>query len=156
MKNIKNKLFLGLLLSFFCLFSFNFVLANDYGLGSTTNVGKLKTAFSVNAVDNSGSNNFISSRLGTIIGAVLSFIGVIFMVLIIYGGLLWMLARGNESQVDKAKNIIIQAVIGLIIVLSAYAITSFIGNQLTKSKPADYNDYDEVDEEALEPPENVG
>jgi cbb3-type cytochrome oxidase subunit 3 len=49
-----------------------------------------------------GSNNFISSRLGTIIGAVLSFIGIIFMVLIIYGGLLWMLAKGNESQVDKS------------------------------------------------------
>jgi len=133
MKNKKNKLFLGLLLSFFCFFSFNFALANDYGLGSTTNVGKLKTAFSVKAVDDSGSGSFISSRLGIIIGALLSFIGVIFMVLIIYGGLLWMLAKGNDTQVEKAKSIIIQAVIGLIIVLSAYAITSFIGNQLTST-----------------------
>jgi hypothetical protein len=44
-----------------------------------------------------------------------------------------MTAIGKENQVEKAKNIIIQAVIGLVIVLAAYAITSFIGNQLTGS-----------------------
>ena len=55
------------------------------------------------------------------------------MLLIIYGGILWMTAMGKENQVEKAKNIIIQAVIGLVIVLAAYAITSFIGNQLTGS-----------------------
>jgi len=41
----------------------------------------------------------------------------------IYAGYLWMLARGNEQEVEKAKNIIIYAVIGLVVVLSAYAIT---------------------------------
>ena len=44
-----------------------------------------------------------------------------------------MLAQGNEAEVDKAKQILVAAVIGLIIVLSAYAITTFIGNQLTSA-----------------------
>jgi len=63
------------------------------------------------------------------IGFVLSFIGVLFLILTIYGGINWMTAGGNEQKVEKAKTIIINAIIGLLIVLSAYTITSFIGNQ---------------------------
>ena len=70
---------------------------------------------------------------GTVIGSVLSLLGVIFFLLIFYGGIRWMLAQGNEAEVDKAKQILVAAVIGLIIVLSAYAITTFIGNQLTSA-----------------------
>lgn len=73
----------------------------------------------------------IPSALGRIIGAVLAFTGTLFFVLMIYGGLLWMLARGNEQQVEKAKNLITAAVIGLVIILSAYAITAHIGGALT-------------------------
>jgi cbb3-type cytochrome oxidase subunit 3 len=68
--------------------------------------------------------------IGLIIKIFLSFLGVIFLVLIIYGGYIWMLARGNEQQVAQAKNIIEQAIIGLIIVLAAYAITALIGGQI--------------------------
>ena len=64
--------------------------------------------------------------VGKIVRVVLSFLGVIFLVLIIYGGYMWMLARGNEQQVEKAKNVIIAAIIGMIIVLAAYAISGFI------------------------------
>lgn len=70
---------------------------------------------------------------GTVIGSVLSLLGVIFFLLIFYGGIRWMLAQGNEAEVDKAKEILVAAVVGLIIVLSAYAITTFIGNQLTSA-----------------------
>ena len=45
-----------------------------------------------------------------------------------------MIAQGNEQEVEKAKQVIVAAVIGLIIVLAAYAITRFIGNALTDSK----------------------
>ncbi len=69
--------------------------------------------------------------IGTVVGAALSFIGILFFVLIIYGGITWMTAAGNETQISKAKNLIISAIIGLIIVLAAYAITSFIGGALT-------------------------
>jgi hypothetical protein len=64
--------------------------------------------------------------VGKIIGAGLTFIGVIFLVLMVYGGFLWMTAQGNETQVEKAKNLITAAIIGLIIVFSAYAISVFV------------------------------
>lgn len=128
----KNNLYSVLLAVFFLISSIIALpaMAGDYGLGETVGQGKLSQAFSVKAVG-SDSSSFISSRLGLLIGAILSFIGVIFMVLIIFGGFMWMLARGNEQQVDKARDIITRAIIGLIIVLSAYAITAFIGEQLT-------------------------
>ena len=72
----------------------------------------------------------IPSLIGKVVGAGLSFIGIIFFILIIYGGFSWMTARGNEQEVTKAKELIYAAVIGLIIVLAAYAITAYIGGAL--------------------------
>lgn len=132
-KGIKLNIFL---LVVFLFFSFLGVAQASYGLSETVQVGDLGDALSVSAVDSaSDSGSFISSRLGVLIGAILSFIGVVFMALIIYGGLIWMLAQGNEQQVSKARSLIVQAIIGLIIVLAAYAITAFIGEQLTSSSP---------------------
>ena len=68
----------------------------------------------------------VSSIAGNVIGAILTMVGVLFLVLMIYGGITWMLARGNEQQSQKALNTIIAAVIGLIIVLGSYAFTTFI------------------------------
>jgi len=66
--------------------------------------------------------------LPLIVGKALSiltiFLGIVFLGLMIYAGYLWMMARGNEQDIEKAKNIIIYAVIGLVVVLSAYAITN--------------------------------
>jgi len=73
----------------------------------------------------------LPSTIGKIVGAGLSLLGVIFLLLIIYGGIVWMIARGNEQRVEQAKTTIEAAVIGLVIVLAAYAITYFIGAQLT-------------------------
>lgn len=68
--------------------------------------------------------------IGRVIGSALAFIGVIFFVLIVYGGFLWMTARGNDSQVGKAKDLIGAAIVGLAIVLMAYAITSYVSTLL--------------------------
>jgi len=68
--------------------------------------------------------------IGGIVGAGLAFLGVLFLLLMVYGGFIWMLARGNEQEVEKAKNLIQAAIIGLMIVLSAYAITAFIGQAI--------------------------
>jgi lysylphosphatidylglycerol synthetase-like protein (DUF2156 family) len=132
MKNIKNILLVSLIVASFLLVA-KFSLAN-YGLDATVSQGALSSAFNVSGVGNDP-GRFLSSRIGIIIGAVLSFIGVIFMALIILGGFQWMTARGNDQQVEKAKNLIIQSIIGLIIILSAYAITAFIGRRLTNTNP---------------------
>ncbi len=95
-----------------------------YGLNETIkNAGEAGSALTT--------NSDINTSAGKIIGVALSFVGAIFFILMIYGGFLWMTARGDEGQVTKAKDLIFAAVIGLVIVLSAYAITSFLGTQLT-------------------------
>ena len=77
------------------------------------------------------SNVNIPATIGKIVGAGLAFVGILFFILMIYGGILWMTAQGNDQQVTKAKDLIIAAIIGLIIVLSAYAITAYIGGAIT-------------------------
>ena len=68
--------------------------------------------------------------VGRIIYVALGILGTILLVLIVYAGFLWMTAGGNEDQVDKAKTYIKNAVIGLVIVLSSYAITYFVITRL--------------------------
>ncbi len=60
------------------------------------------------------------------INSALTLMGALFMVLVIYGGYLWMTARGREEQVEKAKNLIIQASIGLGIVIAARLIVELV------------------------------
>jgi len=69
--------------------------------------------------------------IGEIIKVGLNVIGLIFLVLMIYGGFLWMTARGDEQKITKAKDTIEAAIIGLVIVFAAYGITYFVVNQLT-------------------------
>src|SRR3989339_203217 len=73
------------------------------------------------------SGSLLPETVGKIVKIFLSFIGVIFLILMIYGGYVWMMARGNEQEVNKAQKIIQMAVIGMIIVLSAYTATILIG-----------------------------
>jgi len=66
--------------------------------------------------------------IGKIISGILAFLGIIFLGFMIYGGYIWMIAKGNEQEVEKAKNIIKNASIGLIIVMIAYGITYTLTN----------------------------
>ncbi len=68
--------------------------------------------------------------VATIISALLGLLGIIFVVLIIYAGYSWMTASGDEEKVKKAKDTLTQAVIGLIIITAAYAITYFVFSNL--------------------------
>lgn len=66
-----------------------------------------------------------------IINVILGLLGLIATVLIFYAGFLWMTSAGNEEQASKARTIIYGAVIGLVIILTAFTISSFIINNLT-------------------------
>lgn len=81
-------------------------------------------------------NQDLTDTIGLLIGVLLGFLGVVFLVLIIYAGLLWMTAAGNEDSVKKAKSILLNSVIGLIILLSAYAISSFVIDELSSATGA--------------------
>ncbi len=79
----------------------------------------------VNADADLGSES-LTSTIGLLISALLGVLGVIFLLLIIWSGFTWMTAAGDPKKVDKAKDILITSVVGLIILLSAYAISTFV------------------------------
>lgn len=74
----------------------------------------------------------LTEVVGNIIGTALSMVGVLFFGLMIYGGITWMTDRGNEEKSKKALDTIKAAIIGLIIVLASYAITSFVFQNVGK------------------------
>jgi len=65
---------------------------------------------------------FVANAVKTL----LSIVGIIMVIMIIWGGFIWMTAGGDEAKVKKGKDIIVNTTIGLIIVLSAYIITYFV------------------------------
>ncbi len=71
-------------------------------------------------------NTTVEQYIANIINIILSLLGVIFLAFTIYGGLIWMTAQGNEERVKKARELITESVIGVIIVLAAYAIAYFV------------------------------
>ena len=108
------------------------ILIFPYFVFGQTMKGGLEDLGQASGYETSGiSQTTISSIAGTAVSVFLSILGIIFIVLMLYGGYLWMMARGNEEQLTKAKELIQAAVIGLIIIVAAYAISFFIFNWLT-------------------------
>lgn len=62
-----------------------------------------------------------------LIKMVLSFTGFLFLVLVVYGGYLWMTAGGNEETLTKARQIIGKAIVGFVVIMAAYSLTVFVG-----------------------------
>lgn len=71
--------------------------------------------------------------IGGIIQTALSILGIIAAILIIYAGYVWMTARGKEERVTKAKETLEAAIIGLVIIMAAYALTYFVVDRLMQA-----------------------
>lgn len=72
----------------------------------------------------------LADVIGRVINVVLGFLGIVLLALFLYAGFLWMTAQGEEKQVIKAKQLLLQAVVGYFIIGTAYALTSFVLSQL--------------------------
>jgi len=121
------------LLSFLVLFSLCFstgvfVLAESAGavdLDSTIRNTEF-TEVKNNVLGNQADTQTVDKILTKVINAILGLLGVIFLVLTLFAGFLWMTAAGNDDQVGKAKKILTAAIIGIVIIVSSYAITNFV------------------------------
>ena len=108
------------------------ILIFPYFVFGQTMKGGLQELGQASGYQTSGiSETTVSEIAGIAVKTFLSILGIIFIVLMLYGGYLWMTASGNEAQLTKAKELIQAAVIGLIIIVAAYAISFFIFNWLT-------------------------
>ncbi len=83
--------------------------------------------------DTKGGETTLSTTIGKIVRAMLSLSGTLFLALTVYGGVRWMLARGDEAEIEKSKEIIKAALIGMAISMAAYAITTFVVSKITAS-----------------------
>ena len=72
----------------------------------------------------------IRETIAGIIKSFMGLLGIIAVVIILLGGFKWMTAAGNEEKVAEAKKLIISGIIGLCIILSAYAISTFVVNAI--------------------------
>ena len=127
MKILNKTFFLSLLLTL------TFQASLVFGATSIANQaqGGLNTAVDeVYGRDVKVDENTFNQGLITIINALLTFVGILFFLLIIYAGYLWMTARGAEEQVTKAKKITREAVIGLLLIVLARIFTEFILTQI--------------------------
>ena len=79
-----------------------------------------------------------SKTIAELIKVALQFLGIIFLVLILYAGFLWLTSAGSEDKISKAKKIMAAAIIGSAIILTAYIITSFVLNQLLEATGVAY------------------
>ncbi|PIR95105.1 hypothetical protein COT95_00500 [Candidatus Falkowbacteria bacterium CG10_big_fil_rev_8_21_14_0_10_37_6] len=102
---------------------FSLAQEKDYGLKDTATAAGLPNE----EVD-------VTQEIGRVIGIALSFIGVLFFGLMLYAGFIWMMARGNDQEVTKAKHIIFSAILGLVVVIGSYAITKFVLDFLLKQQ----------------------
>lgn len=121
-KKIKNYVFI-LPLIFFLFFSLNIGVGSAFSFLEKTGVDATAkgTGHTSQKIFNSAES--LDLGAGAIVNIILSLVGVLFMALIIYGGVLWMTAGGNEERVNRAKSTITRAVIGLAVVLLAYSIS---------------------------------
>ncbi len=79
------------------------------------------------------SSGDLPRTIASIIRTALGFLGIVAVVIILAGGFQWMTAGGNEEKVKTAKRLIIQGIIGLVIILSAFAIASFVIGSITSA-----------------------
>ncbi|MFA5186156.1 MAG: hypothetical protein WC551_06725 [Patescibacteria group bacterium] len=72
----------------------------------------------------------LPTLVGNLINQGFSILGVLLLGLLLYGGILWMTAAGEQDRVKKAISVIRNAIIGLVIIVVAYALANFIVSAL--------------------------
>jgi heme/copper-type cytochrome/quinol oxidase subunit 2 len=108
-----------IILAFLLLFAFSPVLAVDLGIeaGSETGLG----------------TRDVRSGTMTIVEVLLGLLGIIAIIVILYGGFKWMTSGGDDTKVEESRKLLLAGAIGLAIILGAYAISYFIVTSLMKA-----------------------
>lgn len=114
MQNHSRYWLVGFLCCIFLIVPFIGVLAQDFGLTQAQNIG-----------GNAFGGRDIRDIIVNVVNIALGFLGILAVIIILYGGWLWMTSGGNAEKVDLAKKTLRNALIGLFIILASYAIANF-------------------------------
>ncbi len=131
MKKYLTYIFILLMIIFlnFTIIPVNLLHSQGYTNDSPATQGKTNAVTLPNPLDPTNKDPNASNPnvlIGKIINAVLGIVGSLALIMFIYGGFTWMLAAGNQEKVQKGKDILIWATIGLIVIFSAYALVKFV------------------------------
>lgn len=74
--------------------------------------------------------------IGSLINVFLGILGIIFVIYTVYAGYLWMTAGGDDKKVTTSKQMLGRAVIGIVIIVAAYAISTFVIDQIITATKA--------------------
>ena len=128
-----KKITLKKIVSFALCLTFLTVLALPVVVAAQENCGA-DDPFCVNAnytnLNGTLGDKNLKEGISSIIQVLLGFLGIIAVIIILWGGFIWMTAMGDEGKVEKAKKLIIAGVIGIVIILAAYSIASFVIGQI--------------------------
>ena len=91
--------------------------------GAEGALGYLQSAVAGTGLDK---NPGLAVFIGNVVEFILGFLGLLFLVIIVYAGVIWTTAQGDTKKVDKAKDMLKNGVIGLAIVFAAYAVQAFV------------------------------
>ncbi len=128
-----NKLFYKNLLAFSLIVAGLFFLTHTSFAQGEFFDSLNNTAKHAGVLPENNENANFSLMVGNILRGLFGLLGTVFLVLVMYGGFIWMTASGNDESVNKAKKIITQATIGLFVMVLAYALTDFIFGTIISS-----------------------
>lgn len=82
--------------------------------------------FGLSDLDTNLGQSDLKVTISALVNVVLSFLGIIAVLIILLGGFKWMTSQGSSDKVEEAKKLIGAGIVGLIIILAAYAIVKFV------------------------------
>ena len=68
----------------------------------------------------------VTTIVGGLISAILGLSGIVFVIMVVYAGILYLTSQGEEGNIKKAKKLLSSSIIGLIIIVSSYAIATYV------------------------------
>lgn len=114
----------------------------DIGLGTAAEIAK-QGGLSTSGATDTG----LAETIGSYINIILGFTGIIFLLLTLYAGYLWMFGGGNEENIAQAKKILTSSTIGVVVILLSYSTTALILYFVAgTSKPEPYGELQGPDE----------
>lgn len=89
-------------------------------------------ALDVSTVSGISTKTDMHQLISDITAWITGIVGAIAILMLIYGGLRYVISAGNDDDIEKAKNIIMYAIIGIIVILIAFVVVKTVNDALNK------------------------